>query len=196
AAGSPCAIAWCRGSTSSASPPARAPPQRRSGSGCDMANLVPQPFHVLLRRMLAEHARSGAIYDLEAREIWRGPSTGLDLSVTNHGARAATGVGPAAGPHAQLAQNMVLAWLGGARVIELKTIQILDRLTIPRPCIDAQNVGFNVEWSQELTLDESLVEYAVGWYLIHVAADLIGMPEEARATQLEVSVGYSLEGIR
>src|SRR5439155_24488102 len=88
------------------------------------------------------------------------------------------------------------AWVGGSRVIELKTIQILDRLTIPRPCIDAQNVGFNVEWSQELTLDESLIEYAVGWILIHVAADLLGMPERARATQLEVSVGYSLDGIQ
>ena len=161
-----------------------------------MANLVPQSFEILLRRMLAEHAKSGAIYDLEAREMWRGPSAGLDLSVVNHGARASTGVGPAAGPHAQLAQNMVLAWLGGSRVIELKTIQILDRLNIPRPCIDAQNIGFNVEWSQELTLDESLVEYAVGWYLIHIAADLLGMPAPARATQLEVSVGYSLDGIR
>ena len=36
-------------------------------------------------------------------------------------------------------------------------MQDLDRLEIPRPCIDAQNIGFNVEWSQELTLDESLV---------------------------------------
>src|SRR5262252_2045731 len=102
-----------------------------------MANLVPQRFDVLLRRMLAEHAKSGAIYDLEAREIWRGPSPGIDPSVINHGSRAATGVGPAAGPHAQLAQNMVLAWLGGSRVIELKTVQILDGLEIPRPCIDA-----------------------------------------------------------
>ena len=161
-----------------------------------MATLVPQTFETLLRRMLVEHERTGAIYDLEAREIWRGPSAGFDLSVRNHGALAATGVGPAAGPHAQLAQNIVLAWLGGARILELKTIQVLDRLEIPRPCIDAQNVGFNVEWSQELTLDESLVEYASGWALVHVAADLLALPPAARATQLEVSVGYSLDGIR
>ena len=161
-----------------------------------MANLVPHRFEDLLRRMLTEHARTGAIYDLEAREIWRGPTPGFDLSVLNHGGRTATGLGPAAGPHAQLAQNMVLSWLGGARILELKTIQVLDRLEIPRPCIDAQNVGFNVEWSQELTLDESLVEYAAGWTLIHVAADLLGLAPDARATQLEVSVGYSLDGIR
>src|SRR5205823_9932010 len=121
---------------------------------------------------------------------------GLDFSVKFHGHDAATPLGPAAGPHGQLAQNIVLSWLGGSRIIELKTIQILDRLNIPRPCIDAANVGYNVEWSQELTLEESLIEYAVGWILIHVAADLLGMPERARATQLEVSVGYSLDGIQ
>jgi putative selenate reductase len=161
-----------------------------------MATIVPLRFSDLVRRMLVEHARTGAIYDLEAREIWRGPSEGFDLSIDNHGVRASSGVGPAAGPHAQLAQNIALAWLGGARILELKTIQVLDRLQIPRPCIDAQNVGFNVEWSQELTLDESLVEYAAGWALIHIAADLLALPATSRATQLEVSVGYSLDGIR
>ena len=161
-----------------------------------MSTLVPHRFEDLLRRMLTEHARTGAIYDLEAREMWRGPTPGFDLSVLNHGGRTATGLGPAAGPHAQLAQNIALAWLGGARILELKTVQVLDRLEIPRPCIDAQNIGFNVEWSQELTLDESLAEYAAGWILIQVAADLLGLPAEARATQLEVSVGYSLDGIQ
>jgi putative selenate reductase len=161
-----------------------------------MSRLVPQPLSDLLRRMYAEHAHAGGIYDLEAREIWRGPSQGLDLSVHNHGARAATGVGPAAGPHAQLAQNIALSWLAGARVIELKTVQILDRLEIARPCIDAQNVGFNVEWSQELTLDESLREYVHGWFLIHAAQDLLGVSPEVGKTLLDVSVGYSLDGIR
>jgi putative selenate reductase len=161
-----------------------------------MAVLVPQSLEVLLRRMYAEHAKNGAIYDLEAREIWRGASAGLDLSVLNHGASAATGVGPAAGPHAQLAQNICLSWLAGARVLELKTIQILDRLEIPRPCIDAQNVGFNIEWSQELTLDESLREYVHGVLLVRAAAELLKMPESARATMFDVSVGYSLDGIR
>jgi putative selenate reductase len=170
-----------------------------------MAVLIPQPLADLMRRMYAEHARNGAIYDLEAREIWRGASAvpggdsqalRLDLSVENHGARAATGVGPAAGPHAQLAQNILLSWLAGARVLELKTVQILDRLEIARPCIDAQNVGFNIEWSQELTLEESLLEYVHGAILVHAAADLLGMQKDAKETLLDVSVGYSLDGIR
>jgi putative selenate reductase len=161
-----------------------------------MAVLVPQPLSHLLRRMYAEHARTGGIYDLEGREIWRGPSEGLDVSVSSHGVRASTGVGPAAGPHAQLAQNILLSFLAGARIIELKTVQVLDRLEIPRPCIDAQNVGFNVEWSQELTLEESLREYVNGWFLVHAAKDLLGMKPEVGRTLLDVSVGYSLDGVR
>ena len=39
-------------------------------------------------------------------------------------------VGVAAGPHSQLAQNIVSAWLCGARFIELKTIQTLDELDV------------------------------------------------------------------
>ncbi len=161
-----------------------------------MAVLVPHSFEDLLKRMYAEHARTGGMFDLLDREIWRGPTNGFDFSVVNHGARAATGLGPAAGPHAQLAQNILLSWLAGSRVLELKTVQILDRLEIPRPCIDAQNVGYNIEWSQELTLEESLREYAVGWYLVHAAADLLGMRDHAAATLFDVSVGYSLDGVQ
>jgi putative selenate reductase len=50
-------------------------------------------------------------------------------------------------------QNIMLLWLGGSRIIELKTVQILDELKIPHPCIDVINVGYNLEWSQELRLE-------------------------------------------
>ncbi|MFI5288655.1 MAG: glutamate synthase, partial [Polyangia bacterium] len=123
-----------------------------------MAELRPIAFEHLLRRILAEPDKQGTLFDLPLRKAWR-PRPDLDLSVAIHGHRAQSPVGPAAGPHAQLAQNIVLAWLGGSRVIELKTVQILDELKIPRPCIDAATVGFNVEWSQELKLADSLVEY-------------------------------------
>ena len=43
-----------------------------------------------------------------------------------------TPFGPAAGPHTQMAQNIVAAWLCGARYIELKTVQTLDELDIAR----------------------------------------------------------------
>ena len=49
--------------------------------------------------------------------------------------------GPAAGPHGQMAQNIRSSWLAGSRVLELKTVQVNDRLTIPRPCIDMDDRG-------------------------------------------------------
>ena len=167
-----------------------------------MAELAPLPFADLLRRMRREVEVSGAIFDLPIRK-WYQPGT-LDLSVTHFGRRASTPVGPAAGPHTQLAQNIVLSWLAGSRILELKTVQINDRLTIPRPCIHVPNIGLNVEWSQELRVAESLLEYAKACYLIEIlkATRAFGAFEDtaqfARAgdTIYDISVGYDLDGIR
>src|SRR5262245_12081826 len=126
-----------------------------------MAELIPAPFAHLVRRLFRELVAEDKAFDLPARSFWRG-APGLDLSVGFHGRTASTPVGPAAGPQSQMAQNIVLAWLAGSRILELKTVQIDDRLTIPRPCIDVPNVGFNVEWSQELRLADSLREYVAG----------------------------------
>src|SRR5262245_39086430 len=161
-----------------------------------MAELLPQSLSDLLRRMLAEHRRSGSIFDLPGRSFWRGSP--LDLSVRFHGARASTAAGPAAGPQSQLAQNIVLGWLAGARIFELKTVQIEDRLKIPRPCIDATNVGYNVEWSQELTLEQSLDEYVKSWWLVHALRrwNPCGLRAAELETLFDVSVGDSLAGIQ
>src|SRR5579864_1107984 len=132
-----------------------------------MAELVPIPLPLLLRRAFLEHSREGKIFDLPQSQFFRG-LPGLDLSVSFHGRRASTPLGPAAGPHGQLVQNIVLSWLGGSRIIELKTIQVLDELKIPRPCIDAANVGYNVEWSQELKLEQSLGEYVSAAMVIEI----------------------------
>ena len=109
-----------------------------------MSELVPIPLPLQLTRAFLEYEREGKIFDLPKAKFFRGLS-GLDTSVTFHGQRAANPVGPAAGPHDQLVQNIVLSWLAGSRIIELKTVQIMDELKIPRPCIDATNVGYNVE---------------------------------------------------
>jgi putative selenate reductase len=161
-----------------------------------MAELVPIPLPLLLRRALHEYQREGKIFDLPKSRFFRG-LPGLDLSVTVHGHRAATPLGPAAGPHGQLAQNIVLSWLGGSRIIELKTIQTLDDLDIPRPCIDTTNVGYNVEWSQELKLEQSLREYVGAAMFLEIlkASKLLGgdIPSE---TVFDMSAGYNLDGIR
>ena len=63
-----------------------------------------------------------------------------------------TPMGVAAGPHTQMAQNIISAWISGARYIELKTVQTLDEIDVSKPCIDIQDEGYNCEWSQELTI--------------------------------------------
>jgi putative selenate reductase len=165
-----------------------------------MAELRPIPFQQLIERVLREPARQQSLFDLPLRKVWR-PHGDLDLSVDVHGHRAQTPIGPAAGPHAQLAQNIVLAWAAGARIIELKTVQVLDQLDIPRPCIDAATVGYNVEWSQELRLADSIREYVAGWMLIRMLRelDLLGFGPTAAAQAepvFELSVGYDLAGLK
>lgn len=168
-----------------------------------MPDLVPAPLSSLLKRAYYEPGVQQSIYDLPLKDMYRGSSQ-VDLSVRFHGLPAGTPLGPAAGPQDQLAQNIVLAWLGGSRIIELKTIQILDELVIHRPCIDATNIGFNIEWSQELKLHETLQEYVKASMIIDILREenAIGIPEPASlpsdfyATIFDLSVGYDLKGIQ
>ena len=160
--------------------------------------LVPQPLALLIRRALREREAHKSVFDLPLAKMWHGSP--VDLSRRFHGHRASTVVGPAAGPHTQLAQNIALSFLSGARICELKTVQINDRLVIPRPCIDATNVGFNVEWSQELRVSESQTEYAKAALLL-AALQRMGLPEgldhaKDGATILDLSLGYDLKGIQ
>jgi putative selenate reductase len=162
-----------------------------------MARLCPYPFAALIRRAFRELDRRQAIFDLPARSFFFGdPRT--DLSVRVHGHAAATPFGPAAGPQSQLAQNIVLSWLGGGRIVELKTVQIDDELSIPRPCIDAQTVGYNIEWSQELKIEQSLEEYAKASMLVEMlaASGTLPLAPAAAPTIYDMSVGYDLAGIK
>jgi putative selenate reductase len=166
-----------------------------------MPELRPAPLTDLLRRAYYEPKTQGTLFDLPLREFYR-PDLSLDTSVKFHGLPAATPLGPAAGPHDQLAQNVALAWLGGSRIIELKTVQIMDELVINRPCIDVTNIGFNIEWSQELKLEQSLREYAKASMLVDILREenVLGLPAEAIAERgsiiYDMSVGYDLKGIQ
>jgi putative selenate reductase len=168
-----------------------------------MVDLVCTPFADHVARIHRELAAQDAVYDLPRAKWYVPPAGGPDLAVDFHHHRAANPVGPAAGPHGQMAQNLVLSYLAGGRIMELKTVQVNDRLTIPRPCIDATNVGYNVEWSQELRLTESLHEYVGGAMLVHMirrggffptdAGELAG---PAGDVIYDMSVGYDLAGIQ
>ena len=117
--------------------------------------LTPASLGVLLARIEHEWESRKKIFDLLNGRIWK-PDLDVDLGFDFLGRRCATPIGPAAGPHSQLAQNIVLSWLGGSRLFELKTVQILDELEIGRPCIDMETIGYNIEWSQELLIPQSL----------------------------------------
>ena len=112
------------------------------------------------------------------------------------GHRLETPFGPAAGPHTQMAQNIVAAWLCGARYIELKTVQTLDELDVAKPCIDMADEGYNVEWSQELKIHESVEEYVRAWVLIHALHHKLGFPGARPGVVFNLSVGYDLAGIQ
>ncbi|HPF71219.1 MAG TPA: FAD-dependent oxidoreductase [Candidatus Krumholzibacteria bacterium] len=119
------------------------------------------------------------------------------LALERDGTVLASPVGVAAGPHTQLSQNLVASWLSGARWLELKTVQVLDELDVPRPCIDMTDAGFNCEWSQELKLDQSYAEYADAWAAIRILQHEAGVYDPADpGFAFDLSVGYDLAGIR
>lgn len=118
-----------------------------------------------------------------------------------YGKALETPLGVAAGPHTQLAQNILSAWLCGARYIELKTVQVLDELNVTKPCIDMADEGYNCEWSQELKLDQSFEEYLKAFVLLYVLRDMLNLPVEAEPGKgpgfiFNMSAGYNLEGIK
>lgn len=160
--------------------------------------LYPWPLDRLLDRIAHEWTTRGEIFSLPGRRFFR-PGVDPDLTLDLGENRVASPVGPAAGPHTQLAQNIVLAWLAGGRSYELKTVQILDELDIERPCIDMENVGYNIEWSQELTLEQSLVEYVKAAYLLEILGrwqPLVEIMKDPGGHLFELSVGYDLDGIQ
>lgn len=155
----------------------------------------PLPFDVLLEWILAEYREHRSILGIPEAQFYV-PDREPICSTTLYGSRLATPIGPAAGPHTQLAQNIVAAWVCGGRFIELKTVQVMDELEIPRPCIDMADEGYNVEWSQELRLAESSSEYTKAWALVHVLRRLLGLERRTEfGTIFNMSVGYNLEGI-
>ena len=155
----------------------------------------PIPFDALLARIFGEYRARRSIFDIAEGQFYRKPD---DRLISVFGETCETPLGPAAGPHTQLAQNIVASWLTGGRFIELKTVQIMDRLEIAKPCIDATDECYNTEWSSEFTLPKAFDEYLKAWFALHLLEEVFDPRRdgEARSFSFNMSVGYDLKGIR
>ncbi|HSH50154.1 MAG TPA: hypothetical protein VK982_00365, partial [Bacteroidales bacterium] len=147
----------------------------------------------LLQIILYEFETEKNIFGIP-EELFFNPTKNIHLQNTQFNQQIDSPIGVAAGPHTQMAQNIVAAWLMGARYIELKTIQTLDELDIAKPCIDMQDEGYNCEWSQELKIEQSFNEYLNAWIIIHILNHKFGWKKNV-ATLFNMSIGYNLEGI-
>lgn len=147
----------------------------------------------LLQIILKEYNSKKSIFGIP-EELFFNPKKQNQFKTNQFNQNIDSPLGVAAGPHSQMAQNIIGAWLMGARYIELKTIQTLDELEIAKPCIDMQDEGYNCEWSQELKIKESFNEYLNAWIIIHILNHKFGWNKEI-ATIFNMSVGYNLEGI-
>ena len=153
--------------------------------------MKPIPFSKLMEWILSEKERSGRIFGVSS--IYRHEGGVFPFL----GEKLETPFGPAAGPHTQLAQNIISAYVAGARFFELKTVQTLDGEDLPvsKPCIDARDECYNVEWSTELTVPEAFEEYVKAWFAVKLISKeyRLGDPD---GYIFNMSVGYDLLGIK
>lgn len=157
--------------------------------------MTPMPFDMLIRWMLEEYRSQNSVFGVHKAKFYRNKSGN---TVTVLGKSLSSPLGPAAGPNTQLAQNLVASYVAGFRFMELKTVQTMDgedlRKCIPRPCINAEDEGYNVEWSTELTVQQAYEEYVKGWFAVHVAMKEFGI-SDISDVMFNMSVGYDFEGI-
>lgn len=157
----------------------------------------PISFGDLINWTKEEYKKEGKVFGLRKEAFYKNESN--TKLKTIFGDEISSCVGPAAGPHSQLAQNILTAYLTGARFIELKTVQVLDgediQKAIARPCILAEDECYNCEWSTELRVEQAFEEYVKAYFLIHVFAKEFGLSDK-KDFAYNMSCGYDLEGIK
>ena len=150
------------------------------------------PFRKLIDWVLTEFRQNKAIYGIPEAKFYRKPN---NQHIRLFGEDLDTPVGPAAGPHTQLAQNIVASYLSGSRFFELKSVQIMDELEFPKPCILAEDECYNTEWSTELPIMGAFDEYVKAWFVLHVLQKEL-FNQSDRGFMFNMSVGYDLKGIQ
>ncbi len=167
----------------------------KDGGNHKMSDIMtPMPIAQLFDWTLTEYKRSGSVFG-----VYRPYKVEKQNNRVMFGRNLETPIGPAAGPHTQLAQNIVAAYYSGSRFFELKTVQIMDgaelSACVNKPCIKADDECYNVEWSTELYVPQAMNEYIKAWFVLNVISkefDLGSMD----GFQFNISVGYDLEGIK
>jgi putative selenate reductase len=159
----------------------------------------PLPFKQLLHWIIEEYRSQQTVFGIPESQFFRKENR---KSIQIFDEKCDTPIGPAAGPHTQMTQNLVAAYLVGGRFFELKTVQKLDHLKFEKPCIDARDEGYNTEWSTELSLEQAYDEYVKAWILLYFieAVFNLRLSDQQSFTQpsfiFNLSVGYDLEGIK
>ena len=155
--------------------------------------MYPIPFKSLMNWIVTEYSREGEIFGIHAPYIAKGKALPI------FGEKIETPFGPAAGPNSQLAQNIIASYMAGARFFEVKTVQKMDghdlAVCVPRPCILADDEGYNQEWSTELTVPQAQDEYIKAWCALKVLSKVYGFGDPDGFV-INMSVGYDLEGIK
>ena len=156
--------------------------------------MYPIPFRSLMNWILAEREKTGDVFDVHKRWI-ADPAKTFPI----FGEKIESPFGPAAGPNSQLAQNIIAAYMAGARFFEVKTVQKMDgaelAACVPRPCILAADEGYNQEWSTELEIPQARDEYIKAWCALKVLSKVYGFGDPDGFV-FNMSVGYDLEGIK
>ncbi len=154
--------------------------------------MTPISFPDLMAQIITEKKKHDTVFGVK-----RAYHALRERGWTFFGKPIETPFGPAAGPHTQLAQNLVAAYYAGSRFFELKTVQTLDGedLVVSKPCILSLDECYNCEWSTELKVSEAFDEYVKAWIAIKVIAKEFDLGA-SDGFRFNASVGYSLDGIR
>ncbi|MCX7920221.1 MAG: putative selenate reductase subunit YgfK [bacterium] len=151
------------------------------------------PFADLIRWIFEEYANDRTIFGISESKFYKQKNNDPTHIFSR---KIELPLGPAAGPQTQLAQNIITAYLVGARFFELKTVQVIDGhdLQLAKPCILVDDEGYNTEWSTELTVSQALHEYIKAWFALSILAQEFGLGHKD-GFLFNLSVGYDYDGI-
>lgn len=153
--------------------------------------MTPIPFGELMNWVFSEKEQEKKVFGI------RKAFTAGEKKLSLFDEKLETPFGPAAGPHTQLAQNIIASYYTGSRFFELKTVQILDGEDLPvnKPCILAEDECYNCEWSTELYVPQAFDEYVKAWFALKLISKEWGLGSEDGFI-FNMSVGYDLAGIQ